>query len=46
MVGAGADDADADAILFVPAGIAIDDVDAVPGVEVIDGTLTINFPNL
>jgi hypothetical protein len=46
MVGAGADDAHLDAVLLVPAGVAIDDVDAVPGVEVVDGTLTVDFPDL
>ncbi len=46
VVGARADDADLDAVLLVPAGIAIDDVDAVAGVEVIDGTFAVDFPDL
>ena len=46
MVGTGADDADLDAVLLVPAGIAIDNVDAVAGVEVVDGTLAVNLPDL
>lgn len=46
MVGAGADDADADAVLFIPAGVAIDDVDAVARVEVVDGALAVDFPDL
>lgn len=46
MIGAGADDTDADAVLLVPAGEAIDDVDAVSGVEIIDSTLTVDLPDL
>lgn len=46
MVGAGADDTDADTVLLVPAGVTIDDVDAVTGVEVIDGTLAVDLPDL
>lgn len=46
MVGAGADDTDADAVLLVPAGIAVHDVDAVTGVEVVDGTLAVDLPHL
>lgn len=46
MVGAGADNADVDAIALVPAGEAIDNVDAVAGVQVVDGTLTVDPPDL
>lgn len=46
MVGAGADNADLDAVLLVPAGIAVNDVDAISGVEVVDGTLTVDLPDL
>jgi hypothetical protein len=46
MVGARADNADTDPVLFVPASIAVDDVDAVAGVEVVDGTLSVDFPDL
>jgi hypothetical protein len=46
MVGAGADDTDANTVLFVPAGVTIDDVDAVAGVEVINGTLAVDLPDL
>lgn len=46
MVGAGADNAHADAVALVPAGKAIDDVDAVAGVEVVDGALAVDSPDL
>jgi hypothetical protein len=46
VVGARAHDAHLDAVLLVPAGIAVDDVDAVPRVEVVDGALAVNFPDL
>lgn len=46
MVGAGAHNADFDTVLLVPAGITIHDVDAVSGVEVVNGTLTVNLPDL
>jgi hypothetical protein len=46
MVGTRADDTDLDAVLLVPAGVAIDDVDAVAGVEVIDSTFAVDFPDL
>jgi hypothetical protein len=46
MVGTGADDADAYPVALVPAGEAINDVDAVPGVEVVDSTLTVDTPDL
>jgi hypothetical protein len=46
VVGARADDAHLDAVLLVPTGIAIDDVDAVAGVEVVDGTLAVDLPDL
>jgi hypothetical protein len=46
MVGAGADNTDTDAVSLVPAGEAIDNVDAFPGVQVVDSTLTVDAPNL
>lgn len=46
MVGAGADNTDADAVSLVPAGEAIDNVDAFPGVQVVDSTLTVDLPDL
>jgi hypothetical protein len=46
MVGASADNAHADPVALVPAGEAIDDVDALAGVEVVNGTLTVDAPDL
>lgn len=46
VVSAGADDPDVDSVASVPAGIAVDDVDAVTGVEVVDGTFTVNDPGV
>jgi hypothetical protein len=46
MVGTSADDPYVDPIALVPASIAIDYVDAVPGVEVIDGTFAVDSPYL
>ena len=46
MVGSSTDNADADAIPFVPAGVAINDVDAVSSVEVVDGAFSVDFPDL
>lgn len=46
MVGTGADNADLDAVLLVPTGITVNDVDAVAGVEVVDGTLAVDLPDL
>ena len=46
MVGARADNADADTVALIPASESIDNVDAVSSVEVVDSTLTVNTPNL
>jgi hypothetical protein len=46
MVCAGADDADAYPVALVPAGKAIDDVDAVTGVEVVDCAFAVDSPDL
>lgn len=46
MVRAGADNADADPVLLVPAGIAVDDVDSRSRVQVVDSTLAVDFPDL
>jgi hypothetical protein len=46
MVGASADDTDADSVLLVPASIAVNDIDAVAGVEVVDSALSVDFPDL
>ena len=46
MVGTSADDADAYPVALIPAGETVDDVDALAGVEVVDGTLTVDAPDL
>jgi hypothetical protein len=46
MVGAGAHNANVDAVSLIPTGKAIDDVDAVAGVQVIDSTLAVDLPDL
>lgn len=46
MIRSGAYDADIDAVSFVPACEAIDDVDSVSGVQVVNGALAVDFPNL
>jgi hypothetical protein len=46
MVGTGTDNSYAYPVALVPAGEAIDDVDAVPGVEVVDSTLAVDTPDL
>jgi hypothetical protein len=46
VVGASADNANADTVALIPASITINDIDAVTGVEVVDSTLTVNAPDL
>ena len=46
MVGSRADDADSDPVAFVPAGEAINDIDSVPCIEIVDSALAIDFPDL
>jgi len=46
MVGTGADDSDFDLVLLVPSCKSVDDVNTVPGVQVIDGTFSVNSPDL
>ena len=46
MVGTGADNADVDAVLLVPASIAIYDVDSISGIEVVDGSFSVDLPDL
>jgi hypothetical protein len=46
VVGAGADNTDVDAVALIPAGKSIYNVDAIPRVEVVDSTLTVNSPDL
>jgi hypothetical protein len=46
MVGASTHDTDAYPVTLVPAGKSIDDIDAVPGVEVVNGALAVDAPDL
>lgn len=46
MVGASADDSDLDAVLLIPAGETIDNIDAASGVEVVDSTFSVDLPDL
>ena len=46
MIGSGADDAHVDPITFIPTCKAIDDVDPISGVEIIDCTLSVDAPDL
>jgi hypothetical protein len=46
VVGASADNADANTVALIPASIAVNDIDAVTGVEVVDSTLTVDAPDL
>ena len=46
MVSSGADNAHADPIALIPPGVAINNVDAVSGVQVINGTFSVYFPDL
>jgi hypothetical protein len=43
MVGAGADNSDLDAVLLVPAGKTVNDIDTASGVEVVDSTFWLIF---
>lgn len=46
MVGTSADDTDAYPVALVPSSKSIDDIDAVSGVEVVNGTFTVDAPDL
>lgn len=46
MVGTGADNADIDAVAFIPSSEAVDNVDAISGVEVVDGAFSVDSPHL
>lgn len=46
MVGTGTDDPDVDAVPLIPASKAIDHIDAIARVEVVDGTLAVDSPDL
>lgn len=46
MIRPGAYDSNIDSIMLIPSGISIHDVDAVPGVQVINSSLSIDSPDL
>lgn len=46
MVCAGTDNADLDPVALVPSCETIDDIDSAAGVEVVDGTLSVDTPDL
>ena len=46
MIRSGANDANVDAIPFVPSCKTVDDVNSIPGVKVVDSALSIDFPDL
>ena len=46
MIGAGADDSNVDPVSFIPAGEAIDDIYSVPGIQIVNGALSVDFPHL
>jgi hypothetical protein len=46
MVGTSADHANTYPVAFIPSGISIDNIDTIPGVEVVNGTLAVDAPNL
>ena len=46
MIGSGADDPNTDTVLLIPSGKAIDNIDAIPGVQVINGSFSIDLPDL
>ena len=39
-------DSDSDSVALIPAGVTIDNVDAVSGVEVVDGSFSVDLPDL
>ena len=46
MVSAGTNDSDIDSVLRIPPSKAIDDIDAVACVQVVDSSFTIDLPDL
>ena len=46
MVCTSANNTDSDSVALVPSGIAIDNIDSVPGVQVINSTLAVDSPDL
>ena len=46
MVGSGTDDSDLDLVFLVPSCEAVDDVNPIPRVQIIDRALAVNSPDL
>ena len=46
MVGSGADNSNIDPIAFVPAGITVNHINTVSGVQIINCTFPVDFPHL
>jgi hypothetical protein len=46
MISTGADDSNADAVPLIPAGEAIDNVDTVSGIEVVNSSFPVDLPDL
>jgi hypothetical protein len=46
MIGSRGDHSDIDPVTLIPASIAIDDIDPVSSVEIVDSTFTVYFPDL
>jgi len=46
MVGAGADNAHLDSVALIPSCEAVDDVDSVSGVQIVNGTFSVDLPDL
>jgi hypothetical protein len=46
MVGPSRHDAHIDPVTLIPAGKAIDDINAISSIEIVDGTFTVDPPDL
>jgi len=46
MVGSSTDDAYADAVTLIPPSVAINNVDAISSIEIVDSTFSVDFPHL
>lgn len=46
MISTGADDPNINPVSFIPTGEAIDDINSIPGIQIVDGALSVDFPHL
>jgi hypothetical protein len=46
VIGPGTDDADIESIALIPAGESVDDIDTSSGIEIVDGALSVDAPDL